>query len=484
MKIMDQIQSKKILKIYSIAGPFFISNKMMYNRINSMKQILLRNVKAKFIACKIICIFVYITPTFAQQNPLGAIIGGILNSAIIKNTKEQWDKVPSNKKQCMNSILNKKNISITALIQNGIGPNDARLTDVVAMCKKQKEDKIDLSEIEDITPIIINSAKIISVPTDANYSAQDWSAVKKFLPDLNFQDRSKDQTKKVTLIKLKNQKEFHLDLSGARSMIFESYLSSLIPNADGSEFLYSKIMQLEPSILRCSTEGNYLGDELYFQLSLEGFKDVIGKYEYSSGSGGKWESLTFNNQIKIPELGSKTTYGAGVWTDNCIKYVSPSKDNKYIKLLDQINQFVEKNKPSTNAVSFAIAVDTLRKALRNSDANSTEVAYQNLLKIINEDSNYIKFKNDLDKDFEEKNKEDIKLTRLEASSIKAYIENYFYKNPTTENAISLGNIISLIDDNLKQQNIELIKKSISQAITQLKSYNLYNDYLKFKSNTQ
>jgi uncharacterized protein len=70
----------------------------------------------------------------AQQNPIGGLVGGLINAAKQSAAKDEWEKVPALTQTCFNASLRKNNLSIPSLIQNGIGPNDPRLASVTTAC--------------------------------------------------------------------------------------------------------------------------------------------------------------------------------------------------------------------------------------------------------------------------------------------------------------------------------------------------------------
>lgn len=70
----------------------------------------------------------------AQQNPIGGLVGGLINAAKQGAAKEEWEKVPPIKQTCFNATLRSNNLSVQSLIQNGIGPSDPRLNQANAAC--------------------------------------------------------------------------------------------------------------------------------------------------------------------------------------------------------------------------------------------------------------------------------------------------------------------------------------------------------------
>ena len=77
----------------------------------------------------------------AQQNPFGALMQGMMEQAIIQGAIDEWRKLPSGLAQCVNNSLRRQGWTAVALGQRGIGPNDARVANIVEPCRVQFENE-------------------------------------------------------------------------------------------------------------------------------------------------------------------------------------------------------------------------------------------------------------------------------------------------------------------------------------------------------
>jgi hypothetical protein len=84
--------------------------------------------------CLIPCLFVA-TNAWAQ-NPYNMmnLIGGIVQSAIMQATLIEWQKIPPAERSCIDEALRERGVSLQSLVQQGIAPFDARLSDMRASC--------------------------------------------------------------------------------------------------------------------------------------------------------------------------------------------------------------------------------------------------------------------------------------------------------------------------------------------------------------
>ena len=72
----------------------------------------------------------------AQNNPLGNILGGIIGAAQTQQAAAEWQKTSQLLQFCFNTGLQRNRTNINGLIQNGIGPNDARLLQLKQSCEQ------------------------------------------------------------------------------------------------------------------------------------------------------------------------------------------------------------------------------------------------------------------------------------------------------------------------------------------------------------
>lgn len=175
----------------------------------------------------------------------------------------------------------------------------------------------------------------------------------------------------------------------------------------------------------------------------------------------------------------------GYTEERCLKLIGREK-NQTIKLtdynesLEQIKTFVSSNKPSTDPIKFAVAVDKLRKAVAGTDDAAKRDAYDQLNKILDVDQNYIAFKKKKDEETRQADNETLRKLNSDAKIIKAFIADYLNKNPIAEHAADLGEIISVLDNQIKYQNIYLFKSSMESVTNKLQEYKLSANFQKYK----
>jgi hypothetical protein len=75
----------------------------------------------------------------AAQNPdqIINLFGGLMRSGVAVATQAAWQKIPPDEIACVDQQLRQRGSSINAVVQQGVGPADARLFDVRSACRGQ-----------------------------------------------------------------------------------------------------------------------------------------------------------------------------------------------------------------------------------------------------------------------------------------------------------------------------------------------------------
>lgn len=93
------------------------------------------------IAVLLICVFQcsFVVTNASAQNPYNMmnLFGGIMQSAIMQATLAEWQKIPPAERSCIDEALHERGVSLQSLVQQGIAPFDARLSDIRASCLPQ-----------------------------------------------------------------------------------------------------------------------------------------------------------------------------------------------------------------------------------------------------------------------------------------------------------------------------------------------------------
>lgn len=72
----------------------------------------------------------------AQAGQLIELFGGMINSAIAREAAAAWQALTGAELSCIGSELRKQGTSLAALANNGVHPNDTRLIEVRAICRR------------------------------------------------------------------------------------------------------------------------------------------------------------------------------------------------------------------------------------------------------------------------------------------------------------------------------------------------------------
>ncbi len=74
-------------------------------------------------------------PAGAQVNALD-LFGGLIGAAQSQSAREAWARLPEAERSCLQRVLAQQNVAVPALVQNGVGPEDARLSAFTAQCRR------------------------------------------------------------------------------------------------------------------------------------------------------------------------------------------------------------------------------------------------------------------------------------------------------------------------------------------------------------
>ncbi len=70
------------------------------------------------------------------QQPLGNVIGGVLNSVVIENARREWTALSPVERFCFDTGLRRNGTDVGRLLQQGIAPSDQRLEGLRATCAR------------------------------------------------------------------------------------------------------------------------------------------------------------------------------------------------------------------------------------------------------------------------------------------------------------------------------------------------------------
>ena len=89
-----------------------------------------------------LCLSIFVPGgAFAQQNPLGGVLGGLMNAALMQAAQEEWQKVPEPRASCLVGQLRNNGLNVSILIQRGVGPNHPSLAQINFPCQRLQEER-------------------------------------------------------------------------------------------------------------------------------------------------------------------------------------------------------------------------------------------------------------------------------------------------------------------------------------------------------
>lgn len=156
------------------------------------------------------------------------------------------------------------------------------------------------------------------------------------------------------------------------------------------------------------------------------------------------------------------------------------KFDKYSYLIELVKIFTKNEKPSTDPVKFAIAVDRLRKAVDGTTEAAKKDAYQKLISILSTDANFQAFKKKKEDEDKRADNEILRKLNSDAKVIKAFIADYLNKNPIAEHAADLGDIITSLDSDIKSQNLTSFKATVESVRNKIDEYKLSATFENYK----
>jgi len=87
------------------------------------------------------CLSLVLSVTIAKaQAPIGNLIGGLLNAAVIQAVQGEWDQLPPLHASCLRTELQKRGLTVPGLVQRGIGPFHASLVQIADPCVRAQEE--------------------------------------------------------------------------------------------------------------------------------------------------------------------------------------------------------------------------------------------------------------------------------------------------------------------------------------------------------
>jgi hypothetical protein len=92
--------------------------------------------------CIFQCLLIATDASAQNANNLMNLFGGIVQSAIMQAALAEWQKLPSDELSCIDETLQQRGVSVRSLMQQGITPFDARLSDTRRSCRSAREAKL------------------------------------------------------------------------------------------------------------------------------------------------------------------------------------------------------------------------------------------------------------------------------------------------------------------------------------------------------
>jgi hypothetical protein len=143
--------------------------------------------------------------------------------------------------------------------------------------------------------LLVNLVKVVSIPANEDYTGNDWRILAKLFPKIIWKDiESNDGFGKATNLKI-SESQAEISVLGARSMISQvksnfSYPADESLVRDGMK----NLANMAKLVCESGDNSSYFGEEFY-RITLNGYKSIIAKVEWSYGSSGGSEYLTIGD---------------------------------------------------------------------------------------------------------------------------------------------------------------------------------------------
>src|SRR5579863_8395965 len=93
-----------------------------------------------------ICLVLIGSAAVAQSpNDVIDLFGGLVRSGVAAAAQSAWQKIPREEIACIDQNLRQRGSSINLVVQQGIGPSDARIFDVRSACRGQSPQQLSRS---------------------------------------------------------------------------------------------------------------------------------------------------------------------------------------------------------------------------------------------------------------------------------------------------------------------------------------------------
>lgn len=169
---------------------------------------------------------------------------------------------------------------------------------------------------DEINESIEEAIKSVSLPESVRYTVNSWGFLKYGLEGFNdvTDNPSNYKYKKgwgqnVVLARDFVDRDRRLKVAdvlisgrGPRAGIYNTIVK--VHSAEGIGYISNYIDKNSTSFTEvCRGKDNYLtGGELGFKITLNDYRAVFARYDYSSGSGGMWEKLVISKDFKLYEI--------------------------------------------------------------------------------------------------------------------------------------------------------------------------------------
>lgn len=93
-------------------------------------------VKRGLVLCVALLVSLVVSQRAVAQVNAVDLLGGLLGAARSQEARDAWTRLPDTERGCLQRALAYQNIALPSLIQNGVGPEDPRLSTYTALCRR------------------------------------------------------------------------------------------------------------------------------------------------------------------------------------------------------------------------------------------------------------------------------------------------------------------------------------------------------------
>ena len=475
----------------------------------------------------------------AQQNPFGALMQGMMEQAIIQGAIDEWRKLPSGLAQCVNNSLRRQGWTAVALGQRGIGPNDARVANIVEPCraqfeneqavieqqqeeerqkadeeKRQKADEAKQKKLAEEQRV--NDLKAISLKVNYECSIKDnGNEYKSYCDDaIRLSSNNKDITiekaikDKISKEELKIENVEREDARSRRLSMIEKYpyerqISSPSFDCSKTKIDYEKFICTNYML-------SYL-DAIYSDYSDKAktadkkglLKKPVDDFNRNRKSCSNSEKCLKDNYVNVINIMAQVLSDNSMPADSATKLLTAKDDftaaqkkfeekkqaeialtqsqiEEAKKLLVSLADYTSKSKLEADPINVATIISDLNEGIKRSDLTLITTRKSELESLLNRDTGFANFKKQKEDEAQRiqnsKLQTQLKMAKAEIEFIRTFLASHL----TFEFSKDLAQIAKNVQMSVDAMLLEDIENSNNAAQLAFKKFSIIQDFETFK----